>query len=111
MLTDITPISELKQLTDPEDSRYPSEEFLICLREEKEFVNNIENYIDIIEQVWYDSEYGFDYDSKNRTLKLDTLGWSGNEDILEALSYNPFWWMYHKDETACGHHVFRFNQT
>ena len=30
----ITPVFELEQLTSLEDGRYPSEEFLVCLRED-----------------------------------------------------------------------------
>jgi len=40
------------------------------------------------------------------TLELHTLGWSGNEDIVEALNKNLFWILFWKKSERGGHFYF-----
>ena len=106
----ITPVFELEQLTRVEDGRYPSEEFLVCLREDNTLwqPENIDMFLNIIRVVWWAESSGMLYDEETKTLILHTWGWSGNEAIIEALSNNPVWWLYMRDAEAGGHYAFKF---
>lgn len=102
-------VSELKQLTHVDDGRYPSEEFLVCLREDTMLwkPENVDTFLNIIKTVWWAEGSGMLYDDETGTLTLHTWGWSGNEAIIEALCHNPVWWLYMRDAEAGGHYVFK----
>ena len=89
----IRPISELTEIIEPIGPTYPTEEFLVCLREDSEFwkSENIDDFIDVLRLVWWYSERNLTYDPIERTLSLITSGWSGNEAIIDALQHTPFW--------------------
>ena len=39
-------------------------------------------------------------------VELSTAGWSGNEDIIEALKKNGFWFLYWEKSERGGHYRF-----
>ena len=106
----IRPISELTEITDPIGPTYPTEEFLVCLREDEEFwkPENIDAFIDILRIVWWIPERHLIYDPVERTLTLFTGGWSGNEAIIEALQHTGFWHLYRKRGRLHGDYSFVF---
>jgi hypothetical protein len=63
-----------------------------------------EEIVDYIKDVW--SDYGkLEFDGK--TLILCTGGWSGNEEIISALSQNSeFWMQYWSSSERGGKHTF-----
>jgi hypothetical protein len=106
----IRPISELTEITDPIGPTYPTEEFLVCLREDEKFwkPENIDAFIDILRIVWWIPERHLIYDPAERTLTLFTGGWSGNEGIIEALQHTLFWMLYQKRGRTVGDYTFVF---
>jgi hypothetical protein len=106
----IRPISELTEITDPIGPTHPTEEFLVCLREDEEFwkPENIDAFIDILRIVWWIPERHLIYDPAERTLTLFTGGWSGNEGIIEALQHTLFWMLYQKRGRTVGDYTFVF---
>ena len=75
------------------DNRYPSEQFLISLSETILQINvtKFRQIMRLVTDAWYDfcmPDTFVDADEKNMTYRLYTGGWSGNEDIIDALLSN-----------------------
>lgn len=89
---------------------YPTEYFLVCLREDEEFwkPENIDEFIDILRIVWWFPERHLIYNPAERSLTLFTGGWSGNEGIIEALQHTMFWMLYQKPGRTVGDYTFVF---
>lgn len=83
---------ELSDIRDSEDFRYPSDRFLIALRETllQMTVEKYREIMDIVYDAWYDfcHEEFKKFDESTLTYTLYTCGWSGNEDIIDALLGN-----------------------
>lgn len=48
---------------------------------------------------------------KGTKLTLHTWGWSGNEDLLNALIENQlFWGLYWESSTIGGHYIFKLRK-
>jgi hypothetical protein len=115
------------KMTDEED--YPSDEQLEFIKSYKFTFNkegNVNNYqelLDYVHDIWWCPDWGWtkemiDADlipDKNITpikvlrLRLSTGGWSGNEDIIQALRENEwFWTFFWQEERRGGHYVFEF---
>lgn len=69
--------------------------------------------MDYVEGLWWMSNWGFSKrkskGSNNRLIvyKLSTGGWSGNEDIINALMENiMFWTICWVQSRSGGHHIF-----
>lgn len=61
--------------------------------------------IDFVESIWQSPDFGFRRDSGE--LKPSTGGWSGNEDIIEAMNSNiMFWAMCWVQSRRGGHYIF-----
>lgn len=60
-----------------------------------------------IEDLWKYEEY-FSFDDNN--LELHTGGWSGNEDIIEALQSTMFWKFYWVISRRGGHYFFKLKR-
>jgi len=86
---------------------YPSDEFLAYVREYDVITHGP---CELIKRIWDEWQYR-DYirwypDCK--ILKISTGGWSGHEDIIEALSCNfVFWSLYWRATIRGGHYTFR----
>ena len=60
--------------------------------------------VDYIRSIWWMPDWGFIL--SDTELVLHTGGWSGNEDIIEALRLNPFW-LKLSSEYRGGHYYFK----
>src|SRR3990172_6948334 len=78
-------------------------------------VKDAHNLIDRLRDMWEYKNYfieswGLDHIHKERPvlmLELHTGGWSGNEDVIEALQKNKiFWMMWWWKEERGGHYYF-----
>ena len=68
--------------------------------------NNFEGLMDYVKRLWHWPEYFKQDGAKKYTLV--TGGWSGNEDLIEALNSNYlFWILWWESSTRGGKHVFR----
>ena len=107
----IKPVLELSldEITDQTEPTYPTEYFLVCLREDNEIWiwKNLSAFIDILRSVWWYADRGFVYDAEERELTLYPMGWSGNEGIIEALRYTAFWAVY-RSTSMQGIYTFKF---
>lgn len=64
--------------------------------------------LDYFETRW---QYG-DYELKGKNvlqLCLSTYGWSGNEDLIDALKKNLFWTCFWQKSLRGGHYFFKIN--
>lgn len=88
---------------------YPTPETLELI---KTWPPNKESYLDLmrgIKSIWAHAENGYwTYThKKNHTYNLSTAGWSGNEDIIDALQANKvFWACCWESSRRGGHYVF-----
>ena len=65
--------------------------------------------INYIKSIWWAPDWGFILEKRKKkyVFVLHTGGWSGNEDIVEALQENRmFWRLYWKASRAGGHFYF-----
>ena len=90
---------------------YPTKKELKSIREWKFDGNNIENFLQNLEDVW-NSNYGQFILSGKRIIKLSlhTRGWSGNEDIINALKESFFWIPYWQKSCRGGHYYFKIER-
>lgn len=92
---------------------YPTDEFLDYVRDtEFRTTEDIMEFVETLRDVWYFGGWGFKLHRKYkgvRKLELHTGGWSGNEQIIEAMKENiwltHFKMSYVRWETG-GHHYF-----
>jgi len=61
--------------------------------------------LEFVHKAWYFPSY---FDVKGNTYRISTIGWSGNEDIIQALQKNYiFWSLCWQSSRRGGHYVFR----
>lgn len=90
-----------------DESCYPTEELLTLIRNYKVLEDGWDALLYFVEGGWWNSETGMKIGTKY--LTLHTWGWSGNEDIIEALKQSDFWWtMWYKSQIG-GHYWFKLN--
>jgi len=93
---------------------YPSEVVLKEMREFDVFKRDIDELIELIRNEWEFADCGyFTYKRKYRgirLLKISTGGWSGNEEIIDALRSNFIFWssLWYTHRTG-GHYSFRIH--
>ena len=69
-------------------------------------VNELDDLVPFVCEAWSYPDRA-QHDEAKATLYLSTGGWSGNEDIIEALEKNfAFWWYWFKSQRG-GHYWFR----
>jgi len=86
---------------------YPTEEELEKIRQ-WDAVKDPMGLINFIKGLWNYPEYFVVKGKRVITLKLSTGGWSGNEDIIEALRRNQmFFLLYWQSSVRGGHYYFR----
>ena len=95
----------------PDKDGYPTEEELKTIREWDFEKTSAIDLIEYIRNMWWQSEWGVKWGFKLKgkkviTLELHTGGWSGNEDIVNALSQSMFWHLYWEKSCRGGHHYF-----
>jgi hypothetical protein len=92
---------------------YPTPKLLKYIRE-FDIVKHkgCDELLETLEEVWHDS--GCCVTEMGRTathLTLHTGGWSGNEDIMEALTSNQlFWSLYWERSARGGHYYFKIRR-
>jgi len=89
---------------------YPSDEVLDQIKNWSLIKKqDILGLLDFIENNWWTPECGFKLKGKKvLALKLHTLGWSGNEDIISALQDNyMFWILFWQKSVIGGHYYFK----
>lgn len=68
-----------------------------------------------LENIWWAADWGFklagkatknNFEEKVLKLELHTGGWSGNEDIIEALQGTSFWILCWEKTVRGGHYYF-----
>ena len=91
---------------------YPTEEELAQIRN-WDCKQGFQGLTDLIESLWWDPEWGFKLHKGQNTfrkavmkLELHTGGWSGNEDIIDALQDNMFWLLCWNESRRGGHYKF-----
>lgn len=88
----------------PDMDGYPTEEELDIVRNWDLTKHNAHEFIDFLESIWWHEE-GVQF--RGRTLRLHTYGWSGNEDIIQAMQLTHFWMLYWKTTDRGGHYTFK----
>lgn len=112
------------------ENGYPDEEDLKFIREFDCSKEKMSLLIDFIENIWWASDWGFrrtyrkdnyftsfsltDETNKRKRkylrLSLSTGGWSGNEDIIEALKQNKYFYsFYWLQSRRGGHYIFEID--
>lgn len=62
------------------------------------------NLLSFIKELWWYPDMGIDY--KKGKLELHTLGWSGNESIINVLKNSSLWLIYWRKTHTGGHYYF-----
>ncbi len=69
-------------------------------------IKDVHGLIEYIREMWRYTSY-FSWDPGTEMLELHTAGWSGNEDIIDALKENAmFWALYWERSERGGHYYF-----
>ena len=95
---------------------YPTDEYLEYLKNYD--CKDIMAFLETLESSWAYADWGYKLSKvykykgwqgrKQRTLQLHTVGWSGNESIIEAIQSNYiFWSMYYWKHIRGGHFYFQ----
>jgi len=92
---------------------YPDEASLKQIAKWDILTNGIQGLLDLVEENtnWSDRQI---YQHGKRVIYYEyhTGGWSGNEDVIEALQKNYlFWAMYWMKTTRGGHYYFKIKLT
>jgi hypothetical protein len=90
---------------------YPEEHELEKIRSwEIRDKQSLDEMIEFIKSVWWSPDFGFKTDDDGK-LYLSTGGWSGNEDIIDAMDKNHiFWWFCWEQSRRGGHYIFDLNK-
>ncbi len=93
----------------PDADGYPTEKELKKVRNwpVKEISDCVE-YLEYIRTLWWQDEWGFSIGEKVKgRYYLSTGGWSGNEEILNAMkSCVMFWMLCWQSSRRGGHYIF-----
>ena len=89
---------------------YPSEPVLDFFKGTSIKKYGLDKFIGVIEGEWWAADWGFKKTKRGRKLylQLHTGGWSGNEDIINSLERNKWFWIHLNKEMVGGHYWFRF---
>jgi hypothetical protein len=98
-----------------DEDRYPTEEYLNWLKDWRSWVEEgtsdamVPNILQSLKETWtYGSiEIKRPYNAQF-VVELHTYGWSGNEEIIEALEKNPLFWSNWIRHDVGGHYYFKF---
>jgi hypothetical protein len=87
---------------------YPTEQELKQIRE-WDCVNDLIGLLEFVRKQWQYCDAFTLTGKRVLRLELHTLGWSGNEQIIEALQENVIFWMFGwQKSTKGGHYYFKF---
>ena len=80
---------------------YPSEAALNKVTEWE--WNDLEGCMVFVRSLWQYADCGY-WDNDNGVYRISTGGWSGNEDLIEALRKNHVLWLVHWAQSRRGGH-------
>jgi len=86
---------------------YPTEGCLEYFKKE----HDIKKILEILKKIWYFGSWGLIKHRQYKgyfTVELHTDGWSGNEDLINSLSENFYFWTYWRRHDIGGHYYFKF---
>jgi hypothetical protein len=93
-----------------DDEGYPTDEYLQWIEKFDVFEHDMKSFLSAIFDNWQHGEMGYKLCKTQKgykALRLHTLGWSGNEDIIQALRANLFFFtLYWVKEERGGHFWF-----
>lgn len=81
---------------------YPTKESLLEVAR-FDSIKDIDGYMDLISSLW---SYPDRFVLKGDELYLSTGGWSGNEDVIQAMRQNFFFFVAHTEWKRGGHYWF-----
>ena len=81
---------------------YPTQEALLKVSR-FDAVKDIDGFLNLIRLLW---SYPDRFVLRGNTLYLSTGGWSGNENVIEAMKHNFFFFVAHKKWLRGGHYWF-----
>lgn len=87
---------------------YPTEDELKFIIRWDTFKEGYQGLLEFIRDIWWSGDFG-GFVWRGKWLHLHTWGWSGNEDIIEALKGNPFWFMFWYLSKRGGHYCFELH--
>ena len=95
-----------------DEDGYPTDEVLQYIEDYDILERGVDGLLDLVTSLWNHGKYG--YIREGDKLELHTLGWSGNESLIEALQKNWFWNLCWESSRRGGHYYFdnlnRFNK-
>ena len=93
-------------------NHYPDKKSLIQIREWDVLKQGVQGLLDLIEENTNHPDWSISIKGK-RVLQYEyhTGGWSGNEDVIEALRQNRFFWsLYWEKSIRGGHYYFKIKE-
>lgn len=99
-----------------DEDGYPTEDTLIKI---EKFVfgphfMNLPDFVELIRENWWCCDWGFKLDMETGFLELHTGGWSGNEDLIDAMKRNKWFFVYFWEKSVRGGHywfeLFQFDE-
>ena len=87
-------------------SDYPSEAALTAIREWP--LDDPAGWFAFIRSIWWSADWGWTTEEKaSKTLhNVSTGGWSGNEEIIDAMRESVLWGMTWRIHSVGGHYEF-----
>lgn len=88
---------------------YPEESVLRKIKKWDILKDGVDGLLELVQENWkYADDGGFRLTGRKvKKLELHTFGWSGNEDVINALGKNlMFWPLYWVKSVRGGHHYF-----
>lgn len=85
--------------------RYPTRTELQAIQEWNILEKPVKDLLDYIKDLWWMPGWGFSLKGKRvLRLELHTGGWSGNENIIDALKHNYLFWSLNWERSRRGGH-------
>lgn len=95
----------------PDQEGYPTSEELVKVKNYDPLKDDINDFLDFLESIWWMSDWGFKLTGKRvLRLELHTGGWSGNEEIIEELQSTMFFMLWWRKSLRGGHYYFRIRK-
>jgi len=80
-------------------------DLLTDANEHRIYYQGTDKLIEYLKSIWWTPEMGIK--EKGNILELHTLGWSGNELIMNKLVQTMFWKLYWEKSVRGGHYYFK----
>ena len=96
-----------------DENDYPDEKSLKEIEEWDILKQGVQGLLDLVEENTNWPDWSFSITGK-RVIRFEyhTGGWSGNEDVIDALHQNRlFWSLYWEKSTVGGHYYFKIKFT